>query len=142
MTQIKVFCEICREELGTADTDTLKEPMIGKMFTSRFADRGIELFYPTIEWQHMLCPYCRKRPFVLPDRVMMSMAGEMFIFSEGYHKPEDEKSLYERNQEAINEQFDEYNGYTAEFDNNTPNPEKLKSKKWDYTGIWKDDNGK
>jgi hypothetical protein len=71
MSKIKVLCEICNEHIAMADTDTLRMPMMGSMFTSPDPFHGVPApFDPSTPWVHMACPWCRKRPFMEEDRVL------------------------------------------------------------------------
>lgn len=106
MTKIPVYCEICKSQIAGADIDDLKEPMVGAMFDSALAHLGVSSpFHPQVRWEFMKCPYCGYRPFLRRDRVSITPSGDDFyIFGEPYHKPEAKKTLYERNQEAIDEE--------------------------------------
>lgn len=120
---VSVFCEICREHIANADTDNLAVPMSGVMFKSSMADRGVALWSDRLAWEHMSCPYCRKRPFHHRDRIMITRHRDFYVFSEGYYQPQTEKTPQERNQDAINRLSYELYGDQGDAEPDLPDAE-------------------
>ena len=68
---INIRCQICGEPIALANPLHLHRPMIGAMFLSPDPHHGFDPpFEPGTEWLGMLCPYCRKRPFITEDEVL------------------------------------------------------------------------
>ena len=76
MPKETLMCEICREAIGTFHSEEVKEPIKGAMFNSKDPAHGFPAPFraPGLEWEHMRCPYCQKRPF-LSRGVLMTMNG-------------------------------------------------------------------
>lgn len=72
--EILFVCEVCREELGYFDTETLGRPMASYMFTSLDPARAFPLPFNRVPkdtlWEFLRCPYCNIRPFLCRDKVM------------------------------------------------------------------------
>jgi hypothetical protein len=85
MPKETLMCEICREAIGTFHSDEVKEPIKGAMFHSKDPAHGFPAPFraPAIEWEHMRCPYCQKRPF-LTRGVLMTVNGFWSIPQQGY----------------------------------------------------------
>lgn len=71
MPILTLMCEVCGEDLGFFNTQTLGSPMTGAMFTSLDPERDFPRPFPVeLEWIDLKCPYCRTRPFIETRKVM------------------------------------------------------------------------
>ena len=63
-----LVCEICAEIIAVFDVRELSMPVMGGMFKSKDPEHGLGDPFPAdITWEHMKCPYCRNRPFIVPE---------------------------------------------------------------------------
>ena len=71
MPDIQVKCDVCFEIIALADIDKLVQPISGAMFMSPDTLHGFpDPFHPDLDWEHMRCPYCRTRPFMVDFEVL------------------------------------------------------------------------
>ena len=110
-----LICEICRQTIGLFNPEELSLPLRGSMFSSKDPAHGfLPPFHPSSVYgskdNPLLCPYCRKIPFLHPDKVLTP---------EGYIKVEkkeeiktEEKEIAEINkEEEIEEEITEVKIY-------------------------------
>lgn len=85
MPKETLMCEICREAIGTFLSEDVTEPIKGAMFHSKDPAHGFPAPFraPGLEWEHMRCPYCHKRPF-LTRGVLMTLNGFWSIPKQSY----------------------------------------------------------
>lgn len=86
---MKLICEICRQTIGLFNPEDLRLPLKGSMFLSKDPAHGFPPpFHPSSVYgskdNPLLCPYCRKIPFLHPDKVLTP---------EGYIKVEKKKEV-------------------------------------------------
>lgn len=68
--QLPLICEICHEHIGMFDPAELSAPIKGGMFKPKDNIHGYpEPFPASVEWEHMRCRICGKRPFLSQDQV-------------------------------------------------------------------------
>lgn len=60
-------CAICKGLIGKFDLVNIKSPIQGSMFEGLKSDT--RLFNPVVQWEHMYCPLCQKRPFITRDEM-------------------------------------------------------------------------
>jgi hypothetical protein len=62
----QLYCELCRELIGTFDPEEVEEPITGAMFHSKDARHGFPPPFrsPSVSYEDMKCPYCNNRPFL------------------------------------------------------------------------------
>ena len=79
---IDIYCQNCKEHVLQADTDTLKLPLIGSMFTQK---TGMEwaIFSPSSVGNDLICPMCESC-FHWDDMVTTKINGELYT-----NKPEE-----------------------------------------------------
>jgi DNA-directed RNA polymerase subunit RPC12/RpoP len=66
-----LVCEVCTFQIGFFDPETIELPLVGSMFESMDPKHEFPPpFPPTVDWEFMRCPYCRKRPFYQQDKVL------------------------------------------------------------------------
>lgn len=90
MNIIKVICDICHAPLGVCDLDELRLPMTAGMFRGEVQGVDIDPFPnyrdydqpKDIEWEHLRCRYCKKRPFILENRVQDEKENFYYITEE------------------------------------------------------------
>lgn len=64
----QLVCEICSETIAIFDVKDLSMPVMGNMFKSKDPEHGLPDPFPAdITWEHMYCPYCNNRPFIVPE---------------------------------------------------------------------------
>ena len=102
-----LICEICRQTIGLFNPEELSLPLRGGMFSSKDPAHGFPPpFHPSSVYgskdNPLLCPYCRKIPFLHPDKVLTP---------EGYIKVEkkeeakvEEKKVTETNKKEITQE--------------------------------------
>ena len=71
MPEIKIHCQICKEHIAMAELSDLAVPLMPEMFKSPGPENGFPEPFPLArEFLEMFCPYCRKRAFIEPDKVL------------------------------------------------------------------------
>ena len=59
-----VKCEVCQEIIGKIELSQFKPPLHGSMFYAKNKKNDYPPpFHPTLSWEDLRCPYCKKRPF-------------------------------------------------------------------------------
>jgi hypothetical protein len=86
----QLYCELCRECIGTFDSEEVEEPITGAMFHSKDARHGFPPPFrsPSLSWEDMRCPYCNNRPFLergflLTERGHWSTISAEFVHGHG-----------------------------------------------------------
>jgi uncharacterized C2H2 Zn-finger protein len=71
MSQVKFYCEICREYIGKIEPDTIQLPLTPDQFKPIYIHPVlVYLFPPELTWEWFRCPVCGKRPFIEPIRLL------------------------------------------------------------------------
>jgi hypothetical protein len=77
---INVQCEVCKEHIGKIDIANLVPPLKGSDFFAKNQKNGYPPpFHPSLTWEDLRCPMCRKRPFYQRCSVI-DMEGERHGF--------------------------------------------------------------
>jgi DNA-directed RNA polymerase subunit RPC12/RpoP len=67
----KVFCDICNSHIADVNAKKLSIPIDPQLFKSIMPGRAPDPFIVAKEWLDIRCPYCRKRPFIEPDEIVL-----------------------------------------------------------------------
>lgn len=90
---LKLKCAICHYDIASITPD-IKVPIIGAMFGSKDEKHGFPApWSPVVTPEHMFCPMCQKRPFLLPEdgKILLDTnEGIMEVNKHGIFSTEDD----------------------------------------------------